>query len=424
MYVRGRQTLNGNDGILVVIDGLERDYGYQALNYISPEEVESVTVLRDAAAVALYGYKGVNGVINIVTKRGKYNSREISFSYDHAFNRQARKPELADAYTYGSALNEALMNDGRAVRYSQEELEAFRSGKYPYLYPNVDWWGETFRDVSASDIATLTFRGGSTRMRYFTMLNLQNDNGFIDQANTNDGYSTQEKYSRGNFRTNLDIDLTGTTKLQTNIMGVLNEFSRPGLGSDNLIPKLYILPSAAFPIKNEEGLWGGNATWDGYFNSVALTRGCAYTKGHTRALYADMSLRQDLSSILKGLGGSVRMGYDNIASYWGDHSKSFAYGSSTVSGWNGGEPIISGTFTGGEETGLKGDSKLDWQYRSFTSISIWITSAALTTTLCTPCCSIPISMIIRTVSILPITIKMQVYMVITDTKTVTLPISP
>lgn len=77
------KSLNGNNGILLVVDGLERDNAYQVLRYLTPEEVESVTVLRDAAAVALYGYKGANGVVNIVTKRGLYKKREISFAYDH-----------------------------------------------------------------------------------------------------------------------------------------------------------------------------------------------------------------------------------------------------------------------------------------------------------------------------------------------------
>ena len=101
---------SGNNGILLVVDGLERDNNWQALKYITPEEVESVSVLRDAAALALYGYRGVNGVVNIVTKRGKYDTREINFSYDHAFNYMTRKPELADSYTYASALNLSLIH--------------------------------------------------------------------------------------------------------------------------------------------------------------------------------------------------------------------------------------------------------------------------------------------------------------------------
>lgn len=365
MYIRGLKTLNGNNGILLVVDGLERDNNWQALKYITPEEVESVSVLRDAAALALYGYRGVNGVVNIVTKRGKYDTREINFSYDHAFNYMTRKPELADAYTYASALNEALTNDGKQVRYSQNELNAFKNGTSPYLYPNVNWWEEVFRDRGASDIATLSFRGGSTKMRYYTMMNLQNNRGFIKNFDTNADYSTQEKYSKANFRTNLDIDLSPKTKMQANIMGILNEFSRPGMGSDNLISKLYQLPSAAFPIRTESGLWGGNTTWGENWNPVALTEGRAYSKGHTRGLYADMSLRQDLSSLTKGLGASVRIGYDNLASYWENHTKGYKYGMASVVSWENGLPIAGEEITGGKDTEMSGDSKLDWQYRAF-----------------------------------------------------------
>lgn len=365
MYIRGLKTLNGNNGILLVVDGLERDNNWQALKYITPEEVESVSALRDAAALALYGYRGVNGVVNIVTKRGKYDTREINFSYDHAFNYMTRKPELADAYTYASALNEALTNDGKQVRYSQNELNAFKNGTSPYLYPNVNWWEEVFRDRGASDIATLSFRGGSTKMRYYTMMNLQNNRGFIKNFDTNADYSTQEKYSKANFRTNLDIDLSPKTKMQANIMGILNEFSRPGMGSDNLISKLYQLPSAAFPIRTESGLWGGNTTWGENWNPVALTEGRAYSKGHTRGLYADMSLRQDLSSLTKGLGASVRIGYDNLASYWENHTKGYKYGMASVASWENGLPIAGEEITGGKDTEMSGDSKLDWQYRAF-----------------------------------------------------------
>ena len=365
MYIRGLKTLNGNNGILLVVDGLERDNNWQALKYITPEEVESVSVLRDAPALALYGYRGVNGVVNIVTKRGKYDTREINFSYDHAFNYMTRKPELADAYTYASALNEALTNDGKQVRYSQNELNAFKNGTSPYLYPNVNWWEEVFRDRGASDIATLSFRGGSTKMRYYTMMNLQNNRGFIKNFDTNADYSTQEKYSKANFRTNLDIDLSPKTKMQANIMGILNEFSRPGMGSDNLISKLYQLPSAAFPIRTESGLWGGNTTWGENWNPVALTEGRAYSKGHTRGLYADMSLRQDLSSLTKGLGASVRIGYDNLASYWENHTKGYKYGMASVASWENGLPIAGEEITGGKDTEMSGDSKLDWQYRAF-----------------------------------------------------------
>lgn len=123
-------------------------------------------------------------------------------------------------------------------------------------------------------------------------------------------------------------------------MGMLNEFSRPGYGSDNLIGKLYMTPSAAFPIRTENGLWGGNATWDGIIIQLHWSRVAVIPKGHTLGLWADMSLRQDLSSITKGLGASFRMGYDNVASYWEDHCKDYAYGSTVVTEWKNGDRVL------------------------------------------------------------------------------------
>lgn len=214
----------------------------------------------------------------------------------------------------------------------------------------------------------MTFRGGTTKMRYFTMMNLQNDRGFIKNPDMNDGYSTQNKYSKANFRTNLDVDLTSTTKMQANIMGVLNEFSRPASGGEDLMGKIYATPSAAFPIRTESGLWGGNATWNGSQNPVYLAQGRGYSKGHTRALYADLKLRQDLSSITKGLGAQVRIGYDNIASYWEDYRVSAKYGMQSVTKWENGVPVEFSNYEGGTDNNdIDGNnfSKLDWQHRSF-----------------------------------------------------------
>lgn len=369
LSVRGRKTLNSNNDILVVVDGMERDNSFEVLSFLAPEEIESVTVLRDAAAIALYGYRGVNGVLNIVTKRGKYKTREIGFSYDHGFTFQNRLPEMTDAYTYALAMNEALRYDGKSPRYTQNELDAFKSNKYPFLYPNVDWWKEVYRDRGKSDIAALTFRGGSSKLRYFTLLNLQNGRGFINNANANEGYSTQEKYSKGNVRTNLDITLTSTTTMQVNLMGALNEYSRPGYGTDDLVGVLYTTPAAAFPIRTESGLWGGNTTWTGEKNPVALVQGRGYSKGHTLGLWTDMTIRQDLSSITKGLGASIRMGYDKVASYWEDHSKEYRYGSTSVAGWTDGIPSKFTDYVAGEDTEMAGGSRLDWQYRSFNVIA-------------------------------------------------------
>ena len=362
-YIRGLQTLSDNS-ILIVVDGLERD-----IRYIVPEEVESVAVLRDAAAVALYGYKGINGVLAITTKRGKYNSREINVSYDHAFNRQVRSPKFVNAYTYALSMNEALANDGKTARYSQNELNAFKSGKYPSLYPDVNWLDEVFRDEGYSNIYNINFRGGGTKMKYYTMMELQGNQGFIRNEDMNDGYSTQNEYSKANIRTNLDIDLTKTTKLQVNLMGSLSEYNRPGLASDYLMTKLYTVPAAAFPVRTEDGVWGGNETWGENMNPVALVQARGYSRGHTRLMFGDVKLTQQLDVLAKGLSASLRIGYDNIAAYWEGHNKSYAYGSDIVSSWENGEPAETTRYSAGTaDTELGYSSKLDWQDRHFNFI--------------------------------------------------------
>ena len=353
-YVRGLQSLSTNNP-LILVDGIERD-----ISDVTPEEVETVTILKDAAAVAIYGYKGINGVVNITTKRGKYNSREIKFNYDHGFGWQARKPKFVDAYTYANAMNEALANDGLSARYSQDELNAFRNGNYPYLYANTDWMGETMRNMDATNIYNISFRGGAKNFRYYAMANLTTNKGFIANPYMNEGYSTQDEYSRANLRTNLDIDLSENTKLKLNVMGVLAESRTPGADGEagaDLWNMIYTLPSAAYPARLENGTWGGSATWAGTSNPIAVSQAAGYTKFHERTLFADMTLAQDLSSITPGLGASAMLAYDNYAQYWEDHSKTFVYGSNSVSSWENGVPASTTYYTDGAESSLGSASK-------------------------------------------------------------------
>lgn len=123
---------------------------------------------------------------------------------------------------------------------------------------------------------------------------------------------------------NMDINLTQTTDLQVNLLGVLQETSRPGAQAD-LWDLVYTVPSAAFPIRDENGIWGGSDTWAGTQNPVAQSIGAAYYKNHTRSLFADMKLTQDLSGLTKGLNAFVRISYDNIANIYEDHSKEYVY---------------------------------------------------------------------------------------------------
>ena len=329
-YVRGLQSLSTSTP-LILVDGVERD-----ITFVNAEEVDHVSILKDAAAVALYGYKGANGAILITTKRGQYNSQNIRVTYDHLFNFQSNRPKFVDGATFASAMNEALVNEGAAPRYGSDEIAAFQNGNYPFQYPNVNWVDETFRKSGATNKIGVEFSGGGERFRYFTMVNLISDKGFIKNFNETDGYSTQDKYVRGNLRTNLDIDLTPTTDLKVNMMGMLSEMSRPGgptsTGSSSNSAKadlwdmVYSIPSLAFPIKNENDEWGGSSTYSGVNNPVAQSAGAAYYKIHERALFADMTLQQSLKYWTPGLSFTARVGYDTYSTLYEDHSMTYVYG--------------------------------------------------------------------------------------------------
>ena len=341
-YVRGLQSLSTSNP-LILVDGVERE-----ITVVAPEEVETVTILKDAAATALYGYKGANGAILITTKRGKYNSSEMSVHYDHLINYQTNRPKFIDGATYASAMNEALANEGKAPRYDANAMSAFGSGEYPFQYPSVNWVDETFRHHGVTNKVGVDFTGGGERFRYYTALNLLSDKGFIKTPDATDGYSTQDKYVRGNLRVNLDIDLTPTTMLKVNMAGILSEVSQPG-SQANLWNNIYNLPSAAFPVKSEENDWGGNSTWAGTLNPVALSTDAAYYKTHERGLFSDMTLNQDLSSWVKGLGFFLKLGYDTYSTLYEDHSKSYVYGSYPAV-WTDGVMNKGTYFTGGERT--------------------------------------------------------------------------
>lgn len=344
-YVRGLQSLDGNTPLFVV-DGIERD-----IQYISAEEVESVSILKDAAATALYGYKGANGVVLITTKRGKFNSKEIKINLDHAINFMANKPKFVNSQTYAKAMNEAYANDGLEPRYSAEEVEAFGSGKYPYLYPNVNWVDETFRNHSVTNMLNASFTGGGEKFKYYALLDLQYDNGFIKNPNTHEGYSTNNKYVKGNLRMNMDMILSKNTTMKVNLLGVLAESNAPG-SSAKLWDMVYGLPSAAFAAKGENGIWGGNSTWSGTVNPVAQSQDAGYCRNHNRGIYTDLTLRQELPAVLKGLSIQGRIAYDHFSNIYEDYSKTYVYGSPTVADWLEGVPQLGKEFTGGTESDL------------------------------------------------------------------------
>ncbi len=318
--IRGVQTTTEND-ILILVDGIERPIDRLDIN-----EVESVTVLKDAAAVALYGYRGVNGVLSVKTKRGR-EGFSIDVGYDHKFEFKPDLPAMVDAYTYANALNQARANDNLSPAYNAYELDAFKNQTYPYVYPNVNWADETMNDIASEDRVYLGINGGNNKLKYYASLNYTDARGLMKDLKPIEDYSTKLRYSKANIRTNVDYQATSTTQLQINAVASFIETTRPDqLSAYDLFNTYYTLPSSAFPVRTEDGIWGGNSTYGG-MNPVAKIQSSGYLKNHNRSLYADAKLTQDFGFWLEGLSASVRVAYDNYSSISEQKKKGFEYGS-------------------------------------------------------------------------------------------------
>jgi len=309
--------LHGHSPIILV-DGIPRD-----ADDLLGLEIASVTVLKDAAAAALYGVKGANGVISITTKRGTDSRLKVTAKYQYGLQKMFRAPEFADAYTYGFLVNEARSLDGLPAKYNDAELFALYSGQYPYAYPNVDWWGEVFRDHGDNHRAQFTFQGGNKNFRYFAAVDYLKEDFLYKKANTDDRYNANHYDNRLAIRANVDVNITESTAMKVNVMARLAEFNK-GNYSGRIEKTLYSLPSAAFPIKQADGVYGGTSLY-GAINPVAQMRDSGQKQyGQTKVL-ADMLLRQDLGMLLEGLSVDANVAFDYIGRLSEDATKEYRY---------------------------------------------------------------------------------------------------
>ena len=317
LYIRGIASLQSNS-LMVLVDGFERP-----LNSVNKEEIASITVLKDAAALAMFGLRGSNGVMLVNTKRGKYNSTEIQLSYEHGSTQIKERPGFVNAFDYATGMNEAYRYDGSStVIYSQQQLDAYKNGTLPQFYPSVDWFGEIFKNAGQTNNYNLSIKGGGQNVRYFTNININDESGFIKPASTTPAMSSQIKFSNLNVRTNLDIKVTPTTDLEIKLLGKIYEYNRPGLwSSHNVMDAIYNTPAGTFPIKQINGEWGGHELWK--INPMATISSTGFSQIHSRTLFADMTLKQDFSNFISGLTGDIRIAFDNSADYSNSQTKEY-----------------------------------------------------------------------------------------------------
>ncbi|MFV0269545.1 MAG: SusC/RagA family TonB-linked outer membrane protein, partial [Draconibacterium sp.] len=302
LYSRGISTLNYNN-LLVIVDGFESD-----MEHLVSDEIETISLLKDASAVALYGSRGANGVLLVSTKRGTNEPLKISFSTMQGFQSPTQLPDFLGSYDYALLYNEALDNDGKEPLYSPVDLEAYKTGDDPYFHPDVNWYDEVLRKNAPIQNYNLNFSGGSENVRYFVLFNLINSGGLYKKTSDSEN-SINTKYRRYNFRSNVDIDLLTSLKAIVDIAGSVEDKDNPfSINSNSIFTSMSLIAPNAFPVFNPDGSWGGNNLYSNPLGDITET---GFHSSNARTLQATFKLIQDFDFIAKGISLSGAVSFNN-----------------------------------------------------------------------------------------------------------------
>ncbi len=246
LFVRGLNAARAN-GPIVVIDGIVYTYlESETLDYISSEEIESVSVLKDASTEAIYGIAGANGVIVITTKRGRPEALKVSAKYDQSVQQVTTKPTMYSSADYAVMRNEAAYNDGEGLNYfyDDSEIEFFRSGEYSDLYPNNNWYREYMKDLTTQERLGVNATGGNDKAQFFSNLNVLYQGGMFkpDQKE----YDTNNRDIWVNYRTNVDMNITNFLSTFINLSGNIKRERTPGASVSSVYSSIFNLPPTMY----------------------------------------------------------------------------------------------------------------------------------------------------------------------------------
>lgn len=303
-WIRGIGTFGANSSALVLIDGLEGD-----LNTIDPADVESFSILKDASATAVYGVRGANGVVLITTKKGTVDRIQITGRVNSTMSLLNRLPQYLRAYDYAKLANEAAFSRGGAPIYNQTELGIIQDNLDPDMYPDVSWQDEILNKSFWKQGYYASGRGGSEVARYFLSLGGNSETAAY-KVDKSSPYSSNVGFSTYNYRINLDINLTKTTKVYLGSDGYLSQLKQPGISNTDYIwGSQSSLTPVAVPTRYSNGLFpaaGGGELSSPYVLINRTGRASEeWYKGKTT-----LALDQDLSNILDGLKIRAQGAYD------------------------------------------------------------------------------------------------------------------
>ena len=357
LRIRGLNTFGGDaqrGNVHIVIDGFPSTYTF--FQQLTPQEIETVTILKDAAATAIYGSKGANGVLLVTTKQGYNSPLKINFSAQYGFQQAARLPEFLDSYGYAEAYNKGLENEGRPARY---DLNDYRNGASAY-YPNVNWYDEVLRSAAPVANYNLNAQGGSETIRYFVALNVADNKGLLKTVEDNSLYGKNSSYTRYNFRTNLDISFNDWLSANVLAVGAVIDRVTPG-ANENVSGELFDMMASiapnAFPVKTPANQYGGSSL---YRNPLAEIMERGYVSSNARTAQTAVKLLADLDMITPGLSASGSIGFNSYSKAFSNKTRE--YERYFVSRGANDEPAYTAF---GQNTSLSGDESASDQSRNY-----------------------------------------------------------
>lgn len=314
-WIRGVSSYQGGTDPLVLVDGVPR-----AMKDVDTDEIETFNVLKDAASTAVYGAEGANGVILITTKRGKQQKTEINASFQYGISTPLRLPNLMDSYNFLSLYNEAVWNDNGnpEVNFvspvSDYTLDMYRTGADRDLYPNANWM-DMLRSNTQDQRYTLNFRGGGEKVRFFVSGAYYTTNG-IYKENKGADFDSNISFSRYNLRSNIDFDMTKSTRMSVDMSGQYINRVAPSKTADEIFNGMTLLPVHLIPMIYSDGTPSEHPESDGQGlrqNPYNFLYYSGYSKSWSVNFQTKVSLEQDLDFITKGLKIRGAVGFDSYS---------------------------------------------------------------------------------------------------------------
>lgn len=310
-WIRGIGTFGANASALVLIDGLEGD-----LNTLDPADIESFSILKDAAATAVYGVRGANGVVMVTTKRGLVDRIQITARANSTLSHMNRLPQYLGAYDYARLANEASILRGESPLYNETEMGIIQDGLDPDIYPNVNWQNEILNNNFWRQSYYVSGRGGSEVARYFLSLGGNSETAAY-KVDKNSVYSSNVGFNTYTYRVNLNINLTPTTEVFLGSDGFLSQLNQPGMANTDYIWEAQSeLTPLSVPTQYSNGFLPAMGTGSQSSPAVMINR----TGKSSNQVYkgkATLSVNQDLSGWLDGLNFRAQGAYD-IHSYFSE----------------------------------------------------------------------------------------------------------